>query len=190
LIINFFAAEDRVHKLASSKLQAILDAVLFEPGKYLAISATGVEPAMVPTQHSDLLASAYGALLNELFYSPDVTCRSVVALLDAALALDTGSVCDDAATDFNASVAIILFVARLGARVHSYVHFALAHSQGKHDTVNIPMRQQADSFAMDSLQRAKDEIGESKCHYSIYCKHLTENNYLQAHDFEVDLLIC
>jgi hypothetical protein len=168
LIINFFAAEDRVHKLVSTKLQAILDAALFEPGKYLAISASGVEPAMVPTQHADILASAYGALLNELFYSPDVTCRSVVALLDAALALDTGSVCDDAATDFNASVTIILYVARLGARVLSYVHFALAHSQGKHDTVNVPMRQRADSAALEILKRAKDEIGESTCERIIF----------------------
>ncbi len=160
LVLNFFAAEDRVHKLASSKLRAILDSVLFEPGKHLAMSDTGVEPAMVPTQHSELLASAYGALLNELFYSPEVTCRSVISLLDAALALDTGSVCDDAATDFNSSVTIILYIARLGARVHSYIHFAVAHSQGKHDTVQVPMRQEPDKSALEVLKRAQEDIGK------------------------------
>ena len=160
LVLNFFAAEDRVHKLASSKLRAILDAVLFEPGRHLAMSDTGVEPAMVPTQHAELLASAYGALLNELFYSPEVTCRSIIALLDAALALDTGSVCDESASDFNSSVTIILYIARLGARVHSYIHFAVCHSKGKHDTIQVPMRQEPDAAALEVLERAQNEIGE------------------------------
>ena len=162
LVLNFFAAEDRVHKLASSKLRAILDSVLFEPGRHLAMSDTGVEPAMVPTQHTELLASAYGALLNELFYSPEVTCRSVIALLDAALALDTGSVCDESATDFNSSVTIILYIARLGARVHSYIHFAVSHSQGLHDTIDVPMRQEPDAAALEILKRARDDIGNNR----------------------------
>ena len=160
LILNFFAGEDRVHKLVSSKLRAILDAVLFEPGKYLALSATGVEPGMVPTQHANLLASPYGALLNELFFSPDVTCRSVIALLDAALALDTGSVCDDTASDFNASVTIILYVTGLGARVLSYIQFAIAQSEARHDTMSMPIRQVADPAALDILKRAQLELGK------------------------------
>ena len=43
LRIPFFASEDRVHKLSSPKLRAILDAVLFEPGRHLPLDATGVE---------------------------------------------------------------------------------------------------------------------------------------------------
>jgi hypothetical protein len=160
LVLNFFAGEDRVHKLASSKLREILDAVVFEPGKFLSLNATGVEPGMVPTQHADLLASPYGALLNELFYSPDVTCRSVIALLDSALALDTGSVCDDSATDFNASVTIILYIATLGARVLSYVKFAISQSEGRHDTISLPLRQVADPTALEILNRAQSELGD------------------------------
>ena len=159
LVLNFFAGEDRVHKLASSKLRAILDAVLFEPGKYLAMSATGVEPGMVPTQHSFLLASPYGALLNDLYYSPDVTCRSVVALLDAAVALDTGSVCDDTENDFNGSVTIILYICRLGARVHNYIHFAVSQCEDTHETIKFPMRQNMDTPALETLKRAQSEIG-------------------------------
>ena len=160
LVLNFFAAEDRVHKLASSKLQAILDSVLFEPGRHLAMSNTGVEPAMVPTQHSELLASPYGALLNELFYSPEVTCRSVIALLDSALALDTGSVCDHKGPDFNSSVIIILYVARLGARVRSYIDFAASHFQANVDSIYAPLRQTPNSAALEALKRAQEAIGE------------------------------
>jgi hypothetical protein len=34
LVCTFFASEDRVHKLQSSKLRAILDSVIFEPGRH------------------------------------------------------------------------------------------------------------------------------------------------------------
>ena len=37
LVLTFFASDDRVHKLQSSKLKGILDSVLFEPGKYLKV---------------------------------------------------------------------------------------------------------------------------------------------------------
>jgi hypothetical protein len=159
LVLNFFAAEDRVHKLISSKLRGILDSVLFEPGKHLAISQHGVEPTIVPTQHSELLASPYGALLNELYCSPEVTCKSVVALLDAALALDTGSVCDRAGKDFNASVTIILYISRLGARVLNYIDFVVLHSEGKHETIDFPMRQEPDPAVLSILKTAHADIG-------------------------------
>ena len=64
--MTFFASDDRVHKLQSAKLKGILDSVLFEPGAYLRMRDTGVVPAMVPTQHPQLLSSAYGLLVNEL----------------------------------------------------------------------------------------------------------------------------
>ena len=35
LVCHFFASEDRVHALRAPELQGILDAVLFEPGRYL-----------------------------------------------------------------------------------------------------------------------------------------------------------
>ena len=71
-----------------------MDSVLFEPGRYLAMADTGVLPAMVPTQHPNLLATSYGLLVNELHRSPDNVIDSVVLLLEGALALDTGAVCD------------------------------------------------------------------------------------------------
>ena len=55
LLITFFSREDRIHKLQCLPLRQILDSVMFEPGKYLAMG--GVEPLMVPTLHPDLLAT-------------------------------------------------------------------------------------------------------------------------------------
>lgn len=102
-------------------MRLILDSVLFEPGKYLRMDMTNVEPMMVPTPHPDLLASPYGLLLNELCRSPDTVVRSVLALLKGALACDTGSVVDEAAMSFNVSTTIIIYCARMGARVDNFL---------------------------------------------------------------------
>eukprot|EP00808_Paulinella_micropora_P008730 g77250.t1 len=141
LVLSFFATEDRIHKLTSDKLRRILDSVLFEPGRYLAVNRTGVEPVMVPTPHTELLASPYGLLFNELVRAPDTVLHSVVALLDAALALDTGSVVDDESDDFNSSVDIILYASRLAARVDNFVSFLISHSTGTHDCIDSPLRE-------------------------------------------------
>lgn len=159
LVLNFFATDDRVHKLALPKLRDILDSVLFEPGQFLFMSNTGVEPVMVPTQHPELLASVYGALLNELFRSPESVSRSIVSIMDSALALDTGSVCDSKSSDFNTSVEIILYVTRMAARVHNYLHFAVLHILKKHDNLRLAMRDEPpDSIA--TLDHALQEVGQ------------------------------
>ena len=125
LLLSFFSSEDRIHKLASPDIRLILDSVMFEPGKYLSMEMTGVEPVMVPTPHVDLLASTYGLLLNELYRSPSVVLRSILIILKGAYACDTGSVADEGATDFNTSTTIILYVSRLGARVDNYITFLI-----------------------------------------------------------------
>jgi hypothetical protein len=58
LLLTFFGSEDRIHKLQSGQLRAVLDSVLFEPGQYLAVDMEGVEPVMVPTRHPELLATS------------------------------------------------------------------------------------------------------------------------------------
>ncbi|KAJ8602501.1 hypothetical protein CTAYLR_001253 [Chrysophaeum taylorii] len=136
LVLTFFASDDRVHKLESPMLRGVLDAVLFEPGRHLALGSTDVEPATVPTPHPSLLATANGHLLAELREAPSNVINNVVTLLRGALALDTGAVCDADATDFNASVQIILYTARLGARLESFVAFARAAARGRADCAN------------------------------------------------------
>uniref|UniRef100_A0A6S8D826 ubiquitinyl hydrolase 1 n=1 Tax=Aureoumbra lagunensis TaxID=44058 RepID=A0A6S8D826_9STRA len=123
LVLTFFASDDRVHKLESPALRGVLDAVFFEPGRHLGLDATGVAPATCPTPHKSLLATAHGHLLSELRQGPRIVVNNVVALLRGALALDTGAVCDADATDFNASVVIILYATRLGARLESFLAF-------------------------------------------------------------------
>jgi hypothetical protein len=141
LVLAFFASDDRVHKLQSPKLKGILDSVLFEPGRYLRLGATGVVPAMVPTQHPSLLASAFGLLINELHRAPNNVIRPILALLSGALALDTGAVCDVGGKDFNTGVDIILYVARLSARVDNALSFLVDHKLGKHRCVDQPLRE-------------------------------------------------
>lgn len=142
LVLTFFASDDRVHKLQSLKLRNILDSLLFEPGRYLSVDMTGVEPVMCPTQHPSLLATSYGHLLNELVRSPSNVISTVNRLVEGVLALDTGSVCDpgDDVADFNVSTDIILYSSRLGSRVESYITFLIQHATGTHPRVDTKLR--------------------------------------------------
>ena len=110
LVFSFFATEDRIHKLQSEKLRDILDSVLFEPGKHLSVELSNVTPTMVPTRSPELLATSYGMLLNELVRSPNNIVSPALSLLKGAVELDTGSICDEGATEMNTSVSIILYV--------------------------------------------------------------------------------
>jgi len=129
LVITFFSSDDRLHKLQSKQLQTIVDSIMFEPGRFLSLQLHGVEPVMVPTPYPELLASPSGMLLNELASSPDSILSAIIRLLHDALALDTGSVTDVGANDFNASVRIILFVVRLACRVENYLSFMVRRAR-------------------------------------------------------------
>jgi hypothetical protein len=78
--------------------------------------------------------------MNELYRSPDTVLRSVMSLMKGALALDTGSVVDEGATSFNTSTLIILYMARLGARVDNYISFLIAWTKKQHDCIDWPLR--------------------------------------------------
>lgn len=159
LVLTFFASDDRLHKLQSHKLRNILDSVMFEPGRYLALDLVGVAPTMVPTPHQNLLATPFGLLLNELVRSPDTVLIALDTLLEGALALDTGSVCDLGELDFNVSVDIILYIARLGARCESYVSFLIAIAKGEHDCYAKDMMFRDLQVTKDCL--AKLEMGRT-----------------------------
>jgi len=158
LVLAFFASDDRLHKLQSHKLRAILDSVLFEPGRYLALDLVGVSPVMIPTTQTQLLATSFGLLVNELVRSPDTVLKAVDALLEGALALDTGSVCDLGASDFNTSVDIILYVARLACRVENYVSFLVAHAKRLDECLIVGRLRDVD-LSVDCL--AKLEVGRA-----------------------------
>lgn len=92
--------------------------------------------------------------------SPDAVCSATLSLLDAALALDTGSVCDEGGNDFNISVDIILYVCRLASRVHNYIYFAVSHTKGTQESLDILLREDPpDDKSMCVLEDALKDIG-------------------------------
>jgi len=154
LVLAFFASDDRVHKLQSPKLKGILDSVVFEPGRWLAAADTGVLPQMVPTQHANLLASAYGLFTNELHRAAHNVLGPMSALLTGALALDTGAVCDVGGEDFNTGVDIILYVTRLASRVDNYLSFLVDHKLRKHRCLSDTILREVsvDQACLETLQ--------------------------------------
>lgn len=133
LVLSFFASEDRIHALRSKDLQAVVDSVVFEPGKYLKLSDGNEIPFEVPTTKTDLLATSYGLLLNELQFSPEAFFHSTIALLKAAINLDVGTI-------HSTTVPIILFVMRFVARAESFVCFLIEHSENRHETISSDLR--------------------------------------------------
>ena len=83
-MVTFFASDDRLHKLQSGRLRAIVDSVLFEPGRHLASNLLDVQPVMVPTPYPELLATPYGSLMNELVQSPETVLRAMKARMRPA----------------------------------------------------------------------------------------------------------
>ena len=133
LVLSFFASEDRIHALKSTELQSVIDSVVFEPGKYLNLSAGQEIPQLVPTEKKELLATPYGLLLNELQYSPSGVLRSVLTLLKAAINLDVGTI-------HSTTVPIILYTLRLVSRVESFICFLIDHSTDSHETISAHLR--------------------------------------------------
>lgn len=111
------------------------------PNNSLCFLVTGVQPMMVPTLHPELLATPYGLLMNELCRSPDTIIEGLLTILRGALACDTGSVVDVGGTTFNESSLIILYAARLGARVDNYITFLIDWHRNQHQCIDWPLRE-------------------------------------------------
>ena len=147
LILTFFSTGDRVHKLVSKKLCRILEAATFENGRHLPVALVNVKPTVVPTQKEELLATSYGALLNELCRAPHTVFRALESLLKSSLALDTGSPTNIdpetwyEADTFNSHTQIILFISRIAARVENYATFLVDHVTGDSVSINAPLRE-------------------------------------------------
>jgi hypothetical protein len=128
LIISFFATEDRITALQSRKLQALLDAALFEPGNHLPLASAGLEPVDVPTSEPTLLGTPHHLLLNELSRSPDTLVNAVLKLARQACDLDTGTL-------FSSTAGVILYVCRLVARVDNYLSLLIDYDAGTHESI-------------------------------------------------------
>lgn len=150
LVVSFFSSEDRIHLLQVPKLQALLDAVLFEPGSFLPARSAELEPQDVPASAPELLGTPHHLLLHELCRSPKTLVEGVLRLAHQATDLDTGT--------FKASTTtVILYVVRLAARFDNYVSFLLQYDAGEHDSIRgKPFRGLAlDSQAREALAAAR-----------------------------------
>ena len=125
LILDFFANGDpgRLSGLRSKSLQLIVDAALFEPGRWRAADFTDVVkeiPVLDEAKLQALLATPTGNLYNEIAKSPDVLTTSVTKMLGRALDMDVGKY-----SKKSTSGPLILYTIRLAVRVEGFLKFAL-----------------------------------------------------------------
>ena len=125
LILDFFANGDptRLSALRTKSLQLIVDAALFEPGRWKPSDFTDYVD-QVPVVDIDrletLLATPHGTLFNEIAKSPDVLITCVIKILERALDMDVGRY-----TKKSSSGPLILYAVRLAVRVEGYLKYAL-----------------------------------------------------------------
>ncbi|CAE7259970.1 unnamed protein product [Symbiodinium microadriaticum] len=123
LVLNFFSDKQRMTLLQAPQLQAVLDAVLFEPGPWLTYQeALAGPPGTVPSKSLSAPATRAGLLLNELQYSPEVL-DSVLQLLQFAYEQDPGR-------PGTGREGLILFLVRLAVRVESHAMLVLQRARG------------------------------------------------------------
>ena len=87
LLLRFFSSASHVHALGNPKLQAALDAALFEPGLWQA-EAHKQPPQQIPAPSRAHLATPAGILINELTRSPAAVGDSILSLTGLALELE------------------------------------------------------------------------------------------------------
>ena len=120
LLLRFFSTSAHVHALGSPKLQAALDAALFEPGLWQP-EAVKSPPQRIPAPTRAHLATSAGILFNELTRSPTAVSESILALTDLALELDSGKYDPN-----SANCAASLYILRVASRVEGFVRTVLA----------------------------------------------------------------
>ena len=125
LILDFFANGDpgRLSALRAKSLQLIVDAALFEPGRWRSADFIDViteVPVVEDERLQALLATPMGTLFNEIAKSPDVLTSCVMKMLERALDMDVGKY-----TPSSSSGPLILYTIRLAVRVEGFLKFAL-----------------------------------------------------------------
>jgi hypothetical protein len=125
LILDFFANGDptRLSALKSKTMQIIVDAALFEPGRWKSFDFSDyiTEVPVVDIERLEaLLATPHGTLFNEIAKSPDVLTTCVIKILERALDMDVGRY-----TPKSSSGPLILYSIRLAVRLEGYLKYAL-----------------------------------------------------------------
>jgi hypothetical protein len=125
LILDFFANGDptRLSALKSKTMQLIVDAALFEPGRWKPFDYSDYiseVPVVDIDRLETLLATPHGTLFNEIAKSPDVLTTCVIKILERALDMDVGRYTPKAS-----SGPLILYSIRLAVRLEGYLKYAL-----------------------------------------------------------------
>ena len=120
LVMQFFSDQIRFRALASSQLQAIVDAVLFEPGAFRHDGALKI-PTSVPATTREFLGTPCGLLANELQRSPRFILRSILDMAEGLLDMDEGRA-------ESSSAGYVMFAIRLLVRLESFLR-QLSHHQ-------------------------------------------------------------
>ena len=122
LAAAFFADAIRINVLVSPDLQALLDAILFDPGAHRqdAKHASLHFPTQLPAEDRSYLATPCGLLFQELAKSPAMLCSSLRMMLTHMVQADTGHWRDEHGET-------MLYIIRLVVRVEEYVLTIIRH---------------------------------------------------------------
>ena len=88
LLLQFFADQQRLNALGSTRMQEVLESSIFEPGAWQETPQRKVPtevPARSPEERAQVLATPLGLLLNELLLSPQLVLDPLQRLLEMAL---------------------------------------------------------------------------------------------------------
>jgi hypothetical protein len=123
LLLGFFTDRDRISLLREPQLQAVLDAVLFEPGPWQSKRDVAKGPPQtVPAADRKHLGTPAGLLFNELLKSPKVVLEAILCMLHVAVEKDTGK-------PGSANEGLALYLIRLAVRLEAYIVFLIRHAK-------------------------------------------------------------
>ena len=114
LLLSFFSNEKRLKCLRVEELQEVVDAALFEPGRWQE-EHIKEPPSTVPAPDRNHLSTSVGLLFNEIIMAPDIILKSILTMLEKSADMDTGKY-----SDISESV---LYVLRLAVRIEGYMLF-------------------------------------------------------------------
>ena len=125
MILDFFANGDptRLTALKTKSLQTIVDAALFEPGRWKPADFSDFVdevPIVDIDRLESILATSHGTLFNEIAKSPDVLTSCVCKMLERSLDMDVGRYTKKAS-----SGPLILYMIRLAVRLEGFLKYSL-----------------------------------------------------------------
>ncbi|KAL1495919.1 hypothetical protein AB1Y20_014561 [Prymnesium parvum] len=122
LILDFFS-EDTIYALQSSKLQELIERVLFEPGPFGSNDELTEPLAEVPCKNRErVTCTSFGLLFNELVHNGGRLVDSITSLLKLSLKYDAYRADDSMSS-------VILFITRLAVRIEQAATLVLSPDQ-------------------------------------------------------------